>query len=189
MADRIGTFMIREAGGLRFANSLILGSGLRIDTSEGEIPELIGTGSGTTFTGVKAWPSAPVPLPSLTETSIPFGMVGPDTDGFWNAAQPTRLTVPDGLGGVYLVVAHGVFAATADFLLATGFRLNGTTILGLSRMASDASGGSNLTATEIVTLRAGDYLELRLYHTSGVTVNAYGGDSYETSLMMTRLGA
>ncbi|HEX8433025.1 MAG TPA: hypothetical protein VF625_17190 [Longimicrobium sp.] len=189
MAERIDTFIIREGDDYRFSNSLVLGRDLRISTTEGGIPELTGTDTSTVFTGVKAWPSAPVPLASFTEASIPFGTAGPDSHAFWNAGQPTRLVVPEGLGGAYLVVAHGVFAANAGYLLAAGFRLNGTTILGLSRMASSSSGGDSLIVTEIVSLAAGDYLELRLYQGSSTTVNAYGGDRYETSLMMTRLGA
>jgi hypothetical protein len=43
MEKRIDTFIIREAGGLRFSNSLVLGGGLQIGATEGEIPELLGT--------------------------------------------------------------------------------------------------------------------------------------------------
>lgn len=42
MEKRIDTFIIREAGGLRFSNSLVLGGGLQIGDTEGEIPELLG---------------------------------------------------------------------------------------------------------------------------------------------------
>jgi hypothetical protein len=188
MAERIGTFIIREAGGLRFANSLVLGRGLQIDTTEGEIPELTGTDTGTTFTGVKAYPSMGlVPLPNLTETSIPLDTVEIDSDNFFNSAQPTRLTVPAGLGGVYMVVARGSFSANAGGMLAAGFRLNGTAIKGITREV--ATNLVALTATEIIRLEAGDYLELRMFQDSGATISAFGGLSYESSLMMTRLGA
>ncbi|HEX8433026.1 MAG TPA: hypothetical protein VF625_17195 [Longimicrobium sp.] len=43
MEKRIDTFIYRDEDGLRFANSLILGGGLQIGTTEGGIPELLGS--------------------------------------------------------------------------------------------------------------------------------------------------
>ncbi|HEX8433027.1 MAG TPA: glycosyl hydrolase family 28-related protein [Longimicrobium sp.] len=44
MDTRIDTFIYRDEDGLRFANSLVLGPELRIEPTEGGIPELVGVG-------------------------------------------------------------------------------------------------------------------------------------------------
>jgi len=181
--SEIRNFIIREHAGLRFANSLVLGAGLDIVDTAGGIPEL----TGSVFTGVKGWPAANYPLPHLTETAIPLASFGPDSGGFWNAAAPTRLTVPPGAGGVYMVVARGVFSAGTPGACIAGFRLNGGAIMGLARL-ENATSSFSVVATELVHLQDGDYLELRLYQETGATINAIGGPRYETSIMMSRVG-
>ena len=183
MKAPVRNFVIRDATGTREAETLVIGRGFQVADTAGGLPEL----SGTVFTGAKVWLTGSVPVPNLAETPLPFGQVGLDSDGFWSAAQPTRLTVPRGHGGVYLVVAHGVFGAGAESSRVTGFRLNGGAIVGLSRLVS---GGSSIAVavTQMVRLQESDYLEMRMYQDSGATLNAIGAQSYETSFMITRLG-
>ncbi|HLL47047.1 MAG TPA: hypothetical protein VK399_10055 [Longimicrobiaceae bacterium] len=183
MSRRVDNFIIRDADGVRTANSLVLGRGFQVADTAGGLPEL----AGAVFTGAKVWLTASVPIPNLTETVLPFGQVDLDSGGFWSAAQPTRLTIPRGMGGVYLVVAHGVFAGGAEANRMTGFRLNGTSILGLSRLVV-AGSSIAVVATQIVRLQGNDYLDMRMYQDSGATINAIGTQSYETSFMITRLG-
>jgi hypothetical protein len=183
MTSRVDNFIIREPGGsARFAGSLVLGAGLTIRDTEGGLPELSGS-----FNGAKVWlPAGVTPIPSSTEVVIPLAQVALDTAGF-RGADPTRLTVPAGAAGIYLVIARGVFSAGPSAMRVAGFRLNGGSILGLTRI--EAAGSSvAAVATEIVPLQEGDYLELRMYQESGTVLNAIGGVPYETSLMLTRLG-
>lgn len=184
MKAPVRNFIIRDATGTREAETLVIGQGFQVADTAGGLPEL----AGGVFTGAKVWLTTSVPIPNLIETVLPFGQVGPDSGGFWSAAQPTRLTIPSGAGGVYLVVAHGVFSGGAEANRITGFRLNGTSILGLSRLVG-AGSSIAVVATQIVRLQDADYLEMRMYQDSGATLNAIGGQSYETSFMITRLGA
>ncbi|HEX8830518.1 MAG TPA: hypothetical protein VF705_05095, partial [Longimicrobium sp.] len=173
--SRVDNFIIREGGGTRFANTLVLGQGLEIVDTAGGIPEL----AGSAFTGAKVWLAGNVNAPSHTETPIPFTEEALDTDGFWTAAQPARFTVPAGRAGVYMVVARGVFGAGPSAVRISGFRKNGA-VGGLTRVEG---AGSSLaaTATEIVRLEENDYVEMRVYQESGATLPVIGGTPYETS--------
>ena len=103
-----------------------------------------------------------------TEQSLAIGVAATwtvelaDTDGFWTAGQPTRLTVPAGLGGTYLVLAGASIAQTgtdpAAQLIATrniggiggsirGPRINEMGIVGHA-------------LTGVMVLVPGDFLEL-----------------------------
>ena len=181
--SRVDNFIIRKPdGSSRFADSLVLGRGLTIRDTPGGLPELTGA-----LTGAKVWLSGAVTsIPTHSETVIPLPEVALDTAGF-RGGDPTRLTVPAGAAGIYLVIARGVFAAGASATRVTGFRLNGGAILGLTRLENAASSIA-VVATEIVQLRDGDYLELRMFQESGAAINAIGGQPYETSLMLARLG-
>ncbi|HEY0036299.1 MAG TPA: hypothetical protein VGB66_06400 [Longimicrobium sp.] len=187
MDSRIDNFIIRQPDGTtRPSNSLVLGEGLTVTETAGGIPELRGSLNGAFF-GAKLWTTDVVPVPNMVETTVPFNQESVDVGNFHSPAQPSRLTVPAGGAGVYLVVARGVFAGSPQALRITGFRKNGGDIAGLSRMDS-AAPGTTVVATEILRLEAGDYLEMMMYHDGGVTTNAYTGFPYETSFMITRLG-
>lgn len=180
--SRVDNFIIRQPGGTsRFADTLVLGRGLTIRDTVGGLPELTGA-----FTGAKVWLPANVPAPSGVETVLPLSQVALDSSGF-RGTDPTRLTVPAGAAGVYLVVARGVFSAGPSALRVAGFRRNGGAVLGLTRL-ENATSSVAVVATEIVSLQEGDYLEMRLYQDSGVVLNAIGAQPYETSFMLTRLG-
>jgi hypothetical protein len=182
MNSRVDNFIIREPGGTtRFANSLVLGGGLTIRDTEGGLPELAGA-----FTGAKVWLSQVVSIPSNTETLLPLAQVSLDSGGF-RGTDPTRLTVPAGAAGIYLVIGRGVFSAGPAGARLAGFRLNGGPILGLTRLDNSAAPVS-VVVTEIASLQEGDYLEMRMYQESGTVLNAFGSSPYETSLMLTRLG-
>ena len=180
--SRVENFIIREGGGTRVANSLVLGAGLTLADTAGGVPELVGA-----FTGAKIWPAANVSVPHQTETLIACGADALDSGGFFNVANPRRLTVPPGKAGVYLVIARGVFSAGPAGGKYVGFRVNAAAVGGRSRLDE---GGTSITviATEIVRLKDGDFLDLRVFQETGTTLNAIGGAPYETSLMMTRLG-
>ena len=58
-------------------------------------------GGGTQFRGARAVRSSNLSIAS--GAAIPFEVTRFDTDGFWNIAAPSRITIPAGLGGKYLV--------------------------------------------------------------------------------------
>jgi hypothetical protein len=175
------TFVIRDApGSVRYSEDLVV-NGKDLGASALGIPEL-----DTAFTGAKAYLGANANLPSGASTTLSFAFVALDSSGYWSAAAPTRLTVPKGRGGVYLVVAQGVFSAGAEGDRVVRVLKNTATSAGEARLVE---GGANIsvTLTQLVQLAAGDYLEMQMLQNSGIH-SAVGGTEQLTSLMIARLG-
>jgi hypothetical protein len=103
--------------------------------------------------------------------SIPFDNEPKDTDGYHdNATNNSRITIPAGLGGLYLII--GGFAPTS-FNSATSLmkiKVNGADIttangggqrdgtLGYGGTAT--AGGNHVRGSGLFTFAAGDYVEL-----------------------------
>lgn len=82
------------------------------------------------------------------------------------ASNNTRLTVPSGGDGTYLIGGQGAFAANSTGERRLDLRINGSTTIAQSRGAAI----TNIMAIQIVTfyaLAAGDFVELGAGQTSG----------------------
>ena len=176
------TFVIRDApGSVRYSEDLVV-NGKDLGASALGIPEL-----DTAFTGAKAYLGANASLANNVVTTMSWSFVAMDSSGYWSAAAPTRLTVPKGRGGVYLVVANGTFAAGAEADRLVRIVKNTATLVAEARLV-EAGSTISVTATQLVQLNAGDYVEMQMYQNSGVAINALGANDYYTSLMLVRLG-
>jgi hypothetical protein len=130
-----------------------------------------GTGAGV---GARVLRSSDQSIPNATATAISFdtstGAGGSfDTNGFFSGGSPTRLTVPAGLAGYYMVGGNLEFdqvAAGGDF--AALLRLNATTDL-YTPQGPHSIGANNtgLNPCGIRKLAVGDFIELRAYQDSG----------------------
>lgn len=114
--------------------------------------------------------------------------VAQQTDTFWVAGSPSRITIPAGLGGTYLVCANPIFDING-----TGARYSTIAKNGVSINMTANSGGSAAwyvqhTLAVPVILVPGDYLEVQVYHTAGVALNLKP-DVYMMLFTATRLGA
>ncbi len=96
-----------------------------------------------------------------------------DTDGFHDlVTNSSRMTIPAGLAGKYLVTGSVQFAASATGNRGVTIRKNGTTTGEGMRWASGATNTMLGTATAIVDLAATDYVEVWGYQSSGGALNA-----------------
>lgn len=119
-------------------------------------------------------------LTNAAWTTIGFNAETADNDGMHdNTTNNSRLTIQT--AGLYLVVGQVAFATTSS----TGSRsvqvtLNGTTYL------INSTPASALAHTQIVTgfiqCTAGQYLELKAYHTYGSAMNTTTGSTGATQL-------
>lgn len=176
------TFVIRDApGSVRYSEDLVV-NGKDLGASALGIPEL-----DTAFTGAKAYLGFNASLANNVVTTMTWTLLSLDSGGYWSAATPTRLTVPAGRGGVYLVVANGTFAAGAEADRLVRIVKNTATIVGEARLV-EAGSTISVTATQLVQLAAGDYVEMQMFQNSGAVVTALGTQDYYTSLMVARLG-
>lgn len=109
------------------------------------------------------------------------------TDAFWSAGSPSRITIPTNLGGTYLITASPIFDING-----TGGRFTGIYKNGVAVNATANSGGSAAWYTQFqlavpVICVPGDYLEVFVYQTSGVALNMKAS-AYMALFTATRLG-
>lgn len=129
--------------------------------------------------GVSVYRGSAKSIANNTETLIDFDNEIFDTDGFHsNSVDNTRLTVPSGKGGYYLIIATLPWASNA----------NGERQIILNKNGSDnllfiTTPGAQATTNPVSVIRnlsAGDYIELEAYQTSGGNLNVpvAGGTTY-----------
>lgn len=92
-----------------------------------------------------------------------------DTDGFHEGVtNPTRATIPTGLGGKYRITINGEWDTNTTGDRGFQIYLNGSTEIGWVRLRPHSDGVA-YGVTTIYSLSAGDYIEMRAYQNSGGT--------------------
>lgn len=162
---------------------------LKRKDSSGTVTTIEGGGSSTpAFVGVKAYHSAAQSIPNNATTALLLNSEEYDTDSFHDTSTNTsRLTVPSGKGGYYLLQGGSSGPATAQVSTEFMFRKNGATFI---RSAVGGAGDGHVNASAVVNLSATDYVELVCYQSSGSAQNignATGNDN-QTWAAATLLG-
>jgi hypothetical protein len=142
-----------------------------------------------TMVGVRAYRTTNQAIGHSSWVAINFDAERFDTDTFHdNVTNNTRLTVPVGKAGYYLIIGDVSWASNV-----TGFRYLHILLNGSVRLAevSQTSGGLldvRQCVSTIYHLSEGDYVQLEVHQTSGgdLDVNALGNHSPE--FMMSRIG-
>lgn len=118
--------------------------------------------SSATFVGAKAYADSTQSITGGSFIAMTFNLEEFDTDGFHDTSSNTsRMTVPAGKGGKYLLQAGCFHDAAISWI---GFRSNGSTIL---RGYSAANAAAGYHAHGIITsLVANDYVEAGVASTS-----------------------
>lgn len=111
-------------------------------------------------------------VPTATPTVIPWaGAETFDTAGFHSVTvNPERLTVPPGLGGVY-IVGFAVIVPAVSGAVDGWVRRNGAGVYATSRGVASA-GGCRVNGVDLIELAAGDYVETVVQQLSGSDVAA-----------------
>lgn len=113
---------------------------------------------------------------NATSTAVPWQGSVYNTDTIWVVGTPTRLTVPAGVTRVSLV-GNANFDVNATGLRGVWFRKNGNDFVGggNTRAAPNAAQQIILNVSSaVLVVIAGDYFELFVYQTSGVSLNVFG---------------
>jgi len=149
-----------------------------------------------TYLGVSAHKNTNQTLSNATFTAITLEAESFDTDAFHSTSTNTsRFTVPTGKGGKYLVsgVVAYAFNATGSRIAAVyknGSLVNYSSVL---QAATAGSSGTYVPISFVISLVAGDYVEVFGYQASGGDLNVvFGGSGTEaqaTNLQMSYLGA
>jgi hypothetical protein len=147
---------------------------------------------GANFSGANYGPAAGQSVATATSTAIILaaGAVQYDIGGYFNAANPTRLTAP--ANGVYLLTGSVAWAvsAAAAFGAGVNFWKNGgeTVFYGYQNEAGPVASESIGNALSIpVELVAGDYMELIVFQSSGGNLAVRSDLGFLTHFSMTQL--
>ena len=136
---------------------------------------------------------SPQTLPNFSNTVVDWNgtIEDYDTDGFHSTTtNSSRLTVPTGLAGVYLVSFVLVIPATASVpatsVASAWIQKNASASrYAVQTVSNNTGNGVCLTGTEPIPLSVGDYLQVYAYQNSGISMTMGSGYSY---FNMARIG-
>jgi hypothetical protein len=166
------------------------GTVLTADSAEATGLKWATPASGTTFVGASAYRAASQTISNATETALTFDNENYDTNGFHdNVTNNTRMTVPAGKAGKYLITANTIFTNNATGQRIVYVYVNATNVT----FTGPAIGGSasidlGLTTTYVADLLVGDIVEVRAYQNSGGSL-AILANSARSSFQVSYLGA
>lgn len=133
-------------------------------------------------------------IASTTETPISWGSAPRNPNTMWSAGNPTRLTVPAGQGGLYLICGTIAFQVSGTGGRALHARVNGAgNYIRLGSTPGISTIHSEMSLSVPLILAAGDYVEINAWQNSGGSLNILGtvGGGYDPSprLMMLKIRA
>lgn len=140
--------------------------------------------------GVQTQANATTGVNSASPTTISFSGVVFDDAGFFNAGNPSRLTVPAGLAGLYMINANFAWPVSATGSRTVTLRKNATSTLALSQEQN--AGAADLVVenvTWIGRLAVGDFVEIQATQDSGGTLTAPFVANNYPNLAMAFLGS
>jgi len=145
--------------------------------------------STPTFAGCALGKSTQQSLTSGSYTDITFDVETIDVGGYHdNATNNTRITIPSGKGGYYLVS----YAITTSNGATTGIGAiykNGSRYNTTSGFTNPAIGNGGVIASSIMSLSAGDYITVAVYGGASNNADSAAQNNIPTSFGCTFLGA
>jgi hypothetical protein len=145
---------------------------------------------GATLVGCAVYSATSPVIADSTWTTISYGSEYWDTDAFHSTSTNTsRITIPTGKGGKYLVTAFGVWASGATGGRQMRILKNGAD----EPVRNYAYNNSTTLSIQIgyqIALVAGDYIEIQVIQSNGGNLYFYGTNDAAGSLFaVTYLGA
>lgn len=130
-----------------------------------------GASTGHNYPAFLIRPTSAQSFSNNTYTKVAFDTAVIDTDsGFDNSND--RWTVPTGKGGKYLIAYQMMYSSGSSFNINVHTRVNGATNSGFSYWGKN-NYYDGLNNTSVITLSAGDYIELWSKQASGGSVDSY----------------
>jgi len=130
--------------------------------------------AGGSFSGAKVTRTTTQAVSHNTDTLVSWSSADYDTGGYWSSGSPTRLTIPTGGTGKYLITFLNSFVANSTGVRYVSIRKNGGNAFDtvFSQYIAALSGSPTIQATSTeLALSAGDYLTLLVYQNSGGSLN------------------
>lgn len=130
---------------------------------------------------VEAWHGANQSITNSTWSALTFTAADlVDTQSMHDTVtNPSRITIPTGWGGIYILEVAVYWGPSATGQRALGFRKNGSgaqpNLPGYIEQPSGGAGGFAQTLLSKAKLAAGDYVEAFVYQSSGGALNVLTG--------------
>lgn len=152
--------------------------------------------AGHQFRGARARMSSDDTTQNVTGTAaVSFDLADFDTDSFWSAGSPTRLTIPASKGIKYVELTGQVYtsSSTADTWLSVVIRhYNSGSVLQRSVGARWIEAGNTnrvlFTTSGPLSVADGDYFDLAVQEESDTSVTIEGDQTIETFLALHVIG-
>jgi hypothetical protein len=142
------------------------------------------------FVGCVLTKTANQSINNLSITAITWDSELKDTNGFHdNSTNNTRITIPSGKGGLYLITGQVSYAANATGYRVGTIKKNGSDYYVFWNARATDGEWSVGSVSNIIELAATDYLEMFTYHNAGTAVNINGGNTYGANFGVQYLGA
>jgi hypothetical protein len=154
-------------------------------------PEWATPASGTpSFVGCSLSKTGNQSINNLSITAITWDTELKDTDAFHdNSTNNSRITIPAGKGGLYLITGQVSYAANATGYRVGTIKKNGSDYFVFWNARATDGEWSVGSVSNIIELAATDYLEMFTYHNAGTAVNINGGNTYGANFGVQYLGA
>lgn len=147
------------------------------------------TAAAPTFVGASVYRGASQSIANATATALTFDNETYDTDAFHdNSTNNTRMTVPAGKAGKYLVTGVTYFTNHATGQRIVYIYKNGANVIGTIQQGISASIDCVVQTSFVVSLAVSDYVELFAYQNSGGALNVFGTSS-SSGFQVSYLGA
>jgi hypothetical protein len=130
------------------------------------------------FVGVLCKKGATQTISNTTDTVLNFsGTDHYDTDGFHDpATNNSRITIPTGLGGYYLVYGLNTWDTNATGRRFCELKKNGTKIFTSNGFGPNSTAAPSNMISIVLNLSAGDYVEYQVWQSSGGNLDTFGND-------------
>ena len=126
------------------------------------------------FVGCAVYNAAAQSIANNTLTALSFDTDAIDTNGFHpTGAGNARITIPTGLGGKYLISASMRFGLSLTGKRTMSLFLNGGQVVDIAEEVANNDQYLMISKSFILSLNAGDYLELGVFQNSGGNLDCF----------------
>ena len=137
--------------------------------------------------GARVYHDAHQVIPDATGTVLAFNSEKYDTNSFHsNTVNNSRLTCK--IAGRYHITCHISWGIALGGYCLLMLRFNGTAIIAYLQDPSSGTGKCAQVVTTIFPFAVNDYVEARVYHTSGAVATIFAEAEYSPIFMMERIG-
>ena len=165
------------ASGANTPARLGIGSTGQVLTVSGGLP-VWGSAPAASHIGVRVKGSSNQTIANTTYTILPWNQETYDTSSFHDTStNNSRLTIPSGLSGYYYIYTNLNWNGSTSGYRRQQFYKNGSTSIFETDFSFSQDIWFNVGISTVLYLTAGDYLELRVYQTSGGNRSIHMGET------------